>query len=682
MTDHRSAVATGASAILVAVALGFTALVATAAPVRAAGVRYVDQVFTEVDETADVTYGVAEGQLGPEELKLDIFQPRGDTATKRPVVIYVHGGFFVPGFGNRKGNDARIVAFDLARRGYVVVSIDYRLYAGGLLDLNRLAIAIPAAMRDAETAVRYLRSQASTLRIHTDAIATGGYSAGGITALNTVFDRAPQGGWSTDSPSNAGWRSDVAAGFALAGYGGPVVSGAAPIAMFGGTADVIVPYGSQQSTCDQSIAAGNICEFHVYDGVDHVGLVAYNLTTDILPKVVTFLHAYLVPVAATEERSSVASALPGTQPWQRYFGALPSSGPAMRNADGRLEVFGPTPSGVIASLYQRQIGLGWTAPNLFPMDGLVASGRVSTSMTAIDRLAMAFLATDGRIYFSAQRPDIMGWLPFRRVGDTAPTFASAPALARNNDGRLEAFAVGTDGRLMHSWEDRTNGDFSSWESLSGPIMSTAPDAGPDIAAWNGRLLVVAFGADGALRSVEQSSPGLGWGPVANLGGAGVGRPALFAFDGPVSFPPELIRFWIYDLRIAYRDGSGKLIEMSRTSRSGQPFTTTEVAPAGSTAVSPTRAQNSDRRHEIFVGAADGTLHHSYWRHYALAGPVGFSPIEPLGGSCTQQPAAVQNEDSRLEVFCVAADGQMLHDFQRTPNSSWAGSSSLGGTFAA
>jgi len=680
MTDHRSAVATRASAIVAALALGLSVLVATAAPVRAAGVRYVDEVFAEVEETADVTYGMADGQLGAEELKLDIFQPQGDTATKRPAVLYVHGGFFAPGLGNRKGNDARIVAFDLARRGYVVVSIDYRLYAGGLFDLNRLAVAIPAAMHDAETAVRYLRANAASLRIHTDAIAIGGYSAGAITALNTVFDRSPQGGWGSASSSNTGWRSDVAAGFAFAGYGGPVVPNAAPIAMFGGTADVLVPYASQRSTCDQSVAAGNVCEFHSYDGADHVGLVVYNLTTDILPKVVTFLNQRLVPVAATEERSPVASAVPGPAPWQAYFGSLASSGPAIRNGDGRLEVFGPTPGGVIASLYQRQIGLGWTPPNLFPMNGLVASGRVATSMTATDRLAMAYRATDGQIYFSAQRPDIMGWLPFRRVGDAGPTFASAPALARNQDGRLEAFAVGTDGRLMHSWEDRTNGDFSPWEALGSVLMSTAADAGPDVAAWHGRLLVVAFGADGTLRSVEQSPSGQGWGPVANLGGSGVGRPALSAFEGMIHFPgPDPTRFFVYDLRIAYRDPAGKLIEMRKSLSSSQPFTSTEIAPAGAAEVSPTRAQNADRRHEIFAGAADGTLHHSYWRDGI---PGGYSPLEPLGGSCVHQPAVVQNEDQRLEVFCVAADGQMLHDFQRAPNSPWAGSSSLGGPFAA
>jgi hypothetical protein len=43
--------------------------------------------------------------------------------------------------------------------------------------------------------------------------------------------------------------------------------------------------------------------------------------------------------------------------------------------------------------------------------------------------------------------------------------ASAPAVARNADGRLEVFARGTDNGLWHMWQVAPGGSFSPWNSL-------------------------------------------------------------------------------------------------------------------------------------------------------------------------------------------------------------------------
>ena len=68
--------------------------------------RYQDEIFSEVTVTSDVTYGTnisiisiilgaSETPL-PEDMKMDIYEPVGDDATERPVVIITHRGDFLP----------------------------------------------------------------------------------------------------------------------------------------------------------------------------------------------------------------------------------------------------------------------------------------------------------------------------------------------------------------------------------------------------------------------------------------------------------------------------------------------------------------------------------------------------------------------------------------------------------
>lgn len=99
--------------------------------------RYIDEVFSTVDTTADITYGtnidVITGMPASLNLKLDLYEPAGDTAAERPVVIVVHGGSFLPvpinGYCTGTKTDSQIVEIStrLAKYGYVVAAIDYRM---------------------------------------------------------------------------------------------------------------------------------------------------------------------------------------------------------------------------------------------------------------------------------------------------------------------------------------------------------------------------------------------------------------------------------------------------------------------------------------------------------------------------------------------------------------------------
>jgi para-nitrobenzyl esterase len=173
-----------------ALCMSTTCMVAqTGAPVSACdGMRYTKQVF--VDHTVEtIPYGsniTADGNTIT--MSMDIYQPKGDSAALRPVIVMQHGGTFI--FGNK--SDMAGYCIDMARRGYVAVSVQYRLYPLFQLPYpDSIAIMRQAimAMGDMKAAIRYLREDAATVkkyRVHPDWIFSGGYSAGAISALHVA----------------------------------------------------------------------------------------------------------------------------------------------------------------------------------------------------------------------------------------------------------------------------------------------------------------------------------------------------------------------------------------------------------------------------------------------------------------------------------------------------------------
>jgi acetyl esterase/lipase len=207
-----------------------------------APLRYRDTVFSSVDVTNDLTYGSAPDNSGnPVALKLDLYQPTGDTATGRPAVVYVHGG----GFSH--GDKSAGVPFDtyFAQRGYVAVSIDYRLLAplgcGGHRDPSpECEAAALAAQHDAQAAVRWLRANASTYRIDPSKIAMAGGSAGAITSL--LVDWRPE---DPGTSGNPGYSSKIRGAVSISG-GTPtneyITKDDGPAIFFHGTDDHVVFY--------------------------------------------------------------------------------------------------------------------------------------------------------------------------------------------------------------------------------------------------------------------------------------------------------------------------------------------------------------------------------------------------------------------------------------------------------
>jgi acetyl esterase/lipase len=124
---------------------------------------------------------------------LDIYLPAVPTAP-RPVVVWIHGG------GWYSGDKSAPPGMGLLLRGYVVVSVNYRLSGEALF---------PSQIFDCKTAIRFLRAHAHEFDIDPSRIGVWGDSAGGQLAslLGTTNGRIEYEG----SEGNPGFSSQVQA---------------------------------------------------------------------------------------------------------------------------------------------------------------------------------------------------------------------------------------------------------------------------------------------------------------------------------------------------------------------------------------------------------------------------------------------------------------------------------------
>ena len=149
---------------------------------------YVHPVYANYDVTSGIVYRQTTRWNGdPIQLRLDIYEPRGDTKAERPVMMWMFGGGWR--FGDR--NQLASLAQDSARRGYVAVTIDYR--TRGDQDPFNLSAAELDAYDDTIAAIQWLQANAATYRIDPEAIVPAGFSAGAINALHAVWRPGTRG---------------------------------------------------------------------------------------------------------------------------------------------------------------------------------------------------------------------------------------------------------------------------------------------------------------------------------------------------------------------------------------------------------------------------------------------------------------------------------------------------------
>jgi acetyl esterase/lipase len=128
----------------------------------------------EVVAQTNVEYAQHDGT----KLLADLYQPKG--LAKAPAVVAVHGG----GWQNGSRASYRYWGPFLAKHGYVVLSIDYRLGKVG---------AFPGSVYDVKAAIQFVRAKAETLGVDPDRIGLMGDSSGAhLVALVGIAGAEPQ----------------------------------------------------------------------------------------------------------------------------------------------------------------------------------------------------------------------------------------------------------------------------------------------------------------------------------------------------------------------------------------------------------------------------------------------------------------------------------------------------------
>lgn len=244
----------------------------------------VDELAAALEPTRSVIYKKA----GEVELSLHIFEPAGHQATDaRACFITIHGG------GWTGGNAKRMFPFaaHYSAQGLVGISIQYRLHN------PKTGVSVEDCVKDARSAVRYVRQHAQELGIDPQKIIVSGGSAGGHLAVATaMFDTVNEAGEdaSISTMPNALVLLFPVIDCSKEGYGQAKIgqmwqdlspvhhvrAGLPPTLTFHGTGDTVTPFIGAQTFHEAMLKAGNQSELVVNEGGVHGYLMRDRLLLD------------------------------------------------------------------------------------------------------------------------------------------------------------------------------------------------------------------------------------------------------------------------------------------------------------------------------------------------------------------------------------------------------------------
>jgi acetyl esterase/lipase len=223
---------------------------------------------------------------GDTQLRLYVFQPDGwKRSDRRPAIVCFFGGGWTTGTPRQFMPQCKY----LATRGMVAIAADYRV-------ASRNHVKAVDCVRDAKSAIRFVRKNAARLGIDPNRLVAAGGSAGGhLAACCGTIDGLdePDEDASVSSRPNAmllfnpavvlapleGVELDERRLAALSDRLGTdprdlspyhhVAAGAPPTAIFHGTADQVVPHTTVAAFAKAMKDAGNTCELFSYNDQGH-----------------------------------------------------------------------------------------------------------------------------------------------------------------------------------------------------------------------------------------------------------------------------------------------------------------------------------------------------------------------------------------------------------------------------
>ncbi|WP_338359789.1 alpha/beta hydrolase [Yeosuana marina] len=199
--------------------------------------RYIDTVF---DNITVKTYNYS--IRNSDTLKLDLYEPKNDNCTNRPLFVIVHGGGFTS--GERNNYSLVSLAESITKKGYVVASIDYSLLSKNKLfscdiPLDEEMTIYAEAGEDLLSALAYLIKYKEDFLINESKIILFGLSAGAETVLNITYNR------DLLIPKNETYKNiKPAAVISISGacLNSDLITNTIPGVFYHGNKDEIIPY--------------------------------------------------------------------------------------------------------------------------------------------------------------------------------------------------------------------------------------------------------------------------------------------------------------------------------------------------------------------------------------------------------------------------------------------------------
>lgn len=350
--------------------------------------------------------------------------------------------------------------------------------------------------------------------------------------------------------------------------------------------------------------------------------------------------------------------------------ALYGSPTLAASGDGRLELFVFDIDMVLWHIWQTAWSNGWSGWNQSGSAWADPTWPASAHPSGDGRLEL-FVAADN-LYHSWQTAWSNGWSAWASSPPPPPAAGDfgfyVPSVAAGADGRLAAFTA--NGALWRLQQDSWSDGWSDWQAHGSPDGALLVGPVSAVTSADGRIEVFVVDVDGQLWNIRQASANdsySGWNFFGSPPGAALAdRPALARnADGR--------------LNLFMRGTDGALYQQWETAVGTMNWSgwvsMGEPSPGG-LVDHPAVAPSADRRLELFITGADGTVWHS-WQTEASNGWAAWVAAEPPVGANQWAPEVRPSGDGRLELFVVGRDGSLWHSWQTAASNGWSDWDSAG-----